>query len=410
MIRSDKKMLSSDYTVVETAIAAASLLVIMIVCLLGNIVICYVVFRKRRLWTEMNMFLVNLAIGDIAMSLISMTVPIETVIAENDIFISGPLCQINAFCNSVLFCNTIFTHTAISIDRYLAVVKSMKKIMTKKKALCALLVVWTLAIVISLGPLLGWGRNAFNASTLQCGFGLPRNKFEGLYIICLAICAFFLPIIIMSYVYCRIYLVVRHHNRRLSTSTRSNYFEAAVQQQRKTVLTFFLALIVFIICWTPFAVCIGVGSSISSRDELPHGLGIATYWCGFLNSAINPYLIGLRSDKFYEAFYRFFCCLCHCCSGNLELHRENNWSGETAETKHHTVTRRKDHVNSCVNSASPDHEETDGLPVRTRTHRQEILTKNDMKRSNTEDRDKTVVVYPHFIHMVGGKLWSEATV
>ena len=44
-----------DFTVVETAFAAAALLVIMIACLTGNLVICYVVFRSRRMWTEMNL-------------------------------------------------------------------------------------------------------------------------------------------------------------------------------------------------------------------------------------------------------------------------------------------------------------------------------------------------------------------
>lgn len=92
MIRFDKKMFFSDYMVVEIVIVVVFLFVIMIVCFLGNIVICYVVFRKRCLWIEMNMFLVNFVIGDIVMSLIFMIVLIEIVIVENDIFISGFFC------------------------------------------------------------------------------------------------------------------------------------------------------------------------------------------------------------------------------------------------------------------------------------------------------------------------------
>lgn len=409
----EEQMFPVDYTVLETAIAAAALLVMMIVCLLGNAVICYVVFRNRRLWTEMNMFIVNLAIGDIAMSLLSMTTPLETVITGQKIFISGPLCQVNAFCNSVLFCNTIFTHTTISIDRFFAVVKPMKKIMTRRKALLALLGVWTLSIFISLGPLLGWGRNTYNGSTLQCGFGFPRNKFEGIYIICLAICAFFLPIVIMSYVYIRIYLAVRRHTRRLSTSTFGNNQDAIIKKQRTVVLTFFLALIAFIICWTPFFVFIAVAVSISSRDELPHGLGIAAYWCGFLNSAINPYLIGLRSERFHEAFTRFFCCLFCCCKRGNEPENEGKYSsGETAETKHYmikqtTLSQRNGHVGSFTNMAFADgsasQETTDGVRAR------EILSNNRIKRSRSQEQDEEVV-YPHFIHLFHGKLWSEATV
>ena len=397
--KSNQDRFPMDYTANERIIAAICLAVIMTACLVGNFVICYVVFRNRRLWTEMNLFLVNLAIGDIAMSLLSMTTPLEAAISGQWTFGTGPVCQLNAFCNSVLFCNTIFTHTTISIDRFLAVVKPMKKIMTRRKALFAILGVWTLSVVISLGPLLGWGRNNYNASTLQCGFGFPRNKIESLYIICLAFCAFLLPIIIMSYVYIRIYWAVRHHTRRISTSTFGNYQEAAIKRQRKTVLTFFLALIVFVICWTPFFVFIAVAVSIRSRDDLPHGLGIAAYWCGFLNSAINPYLIGLRSERFHEAFTRFFCCLCSCCKRDARRQNEGKYlSGKTDTVETNVIQQidlqRNGHVNSFTNLAalnSTQLELTDGPRVHEQEH-------------------QNAVVYPHFIHMVGGKLWSEATV
>ena len=396
-----------DYTVEESAIAAVTLLIIIIVCLVGNAVICYVVIRNRRMWTGMNMFLVNLAIGDIAMSLLSMTTPLQTAIIGEWTFGSGPICQLSAFCNSVLFCNTIFTHTTISIDRFFAVVKPMKKIMTRRKALSAILGVWILAVVISLGPLLGWGRNAYNASTLQCGYGFPRNKFESFYIICLAVFAFLLPIVLMSYAYIRIYLVVRHHTRRLSTSTFGNHQDAVIKEQRRTVLTFFLALIVFVICWTPFFVFIAVAVSIRSRDELPHGLGIAAYWCGFLNSAVNPYLIGLRSERFYEAFKRLYFCLFQCCKRNAEQHNEGKYSSaktDNTETKHcviqHPTSPRNGQVTdprALVNMVA-EVNETDAAPSRER------------KERSRKKESKDAVAYPHFIHMVYGKLWTEAAV
>lgn len=78
--RQKEDVFPMDYSVEETSVAAAALLIIIILCLMGNTVICYVFFRNRRMWTEMNMFLVNLAIGDIAMSL-SMTAPLQTAIS-----------------------------------------------------------------------------------------------------------------------------------------------------------------------------------------------------------------------------------------------------------------------------------------------------------------------------------------
>ncbi|KAJ7381307.1 hypothetical protein OS493_001428 [Desmophyllum pertusum] len=401
-----------DYTVVESAFSAAALLIIMITCLMGNAVICYVVFRNRRMWTEMNMFLVNLAIGDIAMTLLSMTSPLETAIIRQWTFGRGPVCQLNAFCNSVLFCNTIFTHTAISVDRFFAVVKPMKKIMTRRKAFYSILGVWMLSVAISLGPILGWGRNDYNGSTLQCGFGFPKNRFESLYIICLAVFVFLLPITIMSYAYIRIYWVVRHHTRRLSTSTFGNYQDAFIKKQQKTVLTFFLALIAFILCWTPFFVFIAIAVSIPSRDKLPRGLGLAAYWCGFLNSAINPYLIGLRSERFHETFVYVFCCCFRCYKRATEQRCEDNYFSDKtfcAETKSCTPSQmtqlRNGHVSSFLNAV-------DIANVSQQTAVTSSHDKRNDKKARRTGRQENLheAVYPHFIHMAHGKLWNEATV
>lgn len=406
-----------DYTVTETAIAAATLLIIMITCLAGNVVICYVVFRNRRMWTEMNMFLVNLAIGDIAMALLSMTTPVKTAITRQWTYPpAGYVCQLNAFCSSVLIFNTILTHTAISVDRFFAVVKPMKKIMTRKKAFSSILGIWLLSVAVSLGPILGWGRNDYNASTLQCGFGFPKNRIDVLYMIFLAVIAFLVPIIIMSYAYIRIYLVVRHHTRRMSSSTFGNNPEDFAKKQQRIVLTFFLALIAFIVCWMPFFVFIAIAVSISSRDELPHGLGLAAYWCGFLNCSINPYLIGLRSERFHETFTYVFCCRFGYCKRATGRRTEGYSSDKTlyVETKNRTLM----HQISAPSQLSNGHGQSFLNPVATINTSQESIVNPSHDKWNDNTKPRRVgrqenmqgVVYPNFIHMVDGKLWNEATV
>ena len=407
-----------DYTITETAIAAAALLIIMITCLAGNAVICYVVFRNRRMWTEMNMFLLNLAIGDIAMALLSMTTPLKTAITGTWTYPpAGYVCQLNAFCSSVLICNTIFTHAAISVDRYFAVVKPMKKIMTRKKAFVSILGIWLLSVAVSLGPVLGWGRNDYNASTLQCGFGFPKNRIEVLYMIFLAVIAFLLPIIIMSYTYIRIYLVVRHHTRRMSSSTFGTNPDDFAKKQQRIVLTFFLALIAFIVCWMPFFVFISTAASISSRDELPHGLGLAAYWCGFLNCSINPYLIGLRSERFHETFTYVFCfrfCCCKRPAGQRTGGRHSSDKTLCAETKNRTLT----HQTSTPTQLSNGHVQSFLNPVAITNISQETIAIPSHDKSNDDTKERRVgrqenmagVVYPNFIHKFDGKLWNEATV
>ncbi|EDO43759.1 predicted protein, partial [Nematostella vectensis] len=224
----------------------------MLLTIIGNLMVCYVVLSNKRLWTEMNMFLVNLAFGDLAVGLICMVFPLITAIKREWIFGRGILCQLNACCNSVLFCSTIFTHTVISIDRYIVIVHPMKKIMTRKKAALMIVGVWVFSVFIVLGPVFGWGRMEYNASTLQCGFGFPRDKMASMYIVIVAIIAFIIPLLIMTYTYIRIYISVLEHTRRMSETATAMQQQAVFSAQKRIVFTFFIALLAFFACWAPF--------------------------------------------------------------------------------------------------------------------------------------------------------------
>ena len=227
----------------------------------------------------------------------------------------------------------------------------------------------------------------------------------------LAAIAFLLPIIIMSYTYIRIYLVVRHHTRRMSSSAFGNNPDSFAKKQKRIVLTFFFALIAFIICWIPFFVFIAIAASISSRDELPHGLGLAAYWCGFLNSSINPYLIGLRSERFQETFAYVFCCRFCCCNQATRRQTEGRHPSDKtlcAETKNRTLTHQTDnvHAQSFLNPIAVIN--TSQETIVTLSH--DKLNDNTKPRRAGRQENMAGVVYPNFIHMVDGKLWNEAAV
>lgn len=298
------------YSVLETSIAAVSLCLIILLTILGNTTTCYVVFKNKRLWTEMNMFLVNLAIGDLAVGFLSMVFPLVTSIKREWIF-SNTICQLNACCNSVLFCSTIFTHTVISIDRYFAIVHPMKKFMTTTKAFLMILAVWIFSVVIVMGPIFGWGHMEYNPTTLQCGYGFPRSKLESLYMVLLVLIAFVIPLITMTVLYVKLYRSLRGHTRRMSTATISGaQRQAALKSQIRVGVTFFMALIAFFICWAPFCSFIAIAAAVKVKTSIPHGLGLAAYWCGFVNSLCNPFIIGLRNEQFKAGFVQIYCCCC----------------------------------------------------------------------------------------------------
>ena len=427
-----------DLSVAETSILAVVLCLIMFFDIVGNGVMATVVLRNKRMWTETNMFLMNLVFGDIAVSLLSMPVPLVTVIRREWIFERGPLCSLNAYCSSLFFVATIFTHTTISIDRYMACVKPMHKVITRKKATLMIMGVWILSAVISLGPLVGWGRNDYNASTLQCGFGFPRNKFETLYMLLLAVIAFIIPICIMTFAYIRTYLVVRKSSRRISTTTFGQQRQRNVELQKKIVITFFLALIAFIVCWTPFFAFIASAASSDTIQNIPRGLGVAAYWCGFLNSACNPFIIGLRNEQFKEAFRQFLCWPINC-------FRKTRKVDDRISLSQRTLTRTEDFIdgkkkwiapssdcplpqnktetvasfvtlsNSAITNDSCDgqiiaHKSIDLLTNSQTKEKGQHNPQQKARKTGRQEMNHVSISYEIFLHHIGEKVWRESGV
>ena len=433
---SDNALYEVDFSFTETTTLAALLCLIMFFDIAGNGMMATVVLRNKRMWTETNMFLMNLVFGDIAVSLLSMPVPLVTVIRREWIFERGPLCSLNAYCSSLFFVATIFTHTTISIDRYMACVKPMHKVITRKKATLMIMGVWILSAVISLGPLVGWGRFDYNASTLQCGFGFPRNKFETLYMLLLAVIAFIIPICIMTFAYIRIYFTVRRSTRRMSITTFGQQRQQNVQLQKKIILTFFLALIAFIVCWTPFFAFIAVAANSFTRQNIPRGLGVAAYWCGFLNSACNPFIIGLRNEQFKEAFRKVVCSPFIRCRRSKEVAGGSSFSQfNTSPNENfgigkemykrpsiHDPLRKRETVTSFVsllNSTTTKGDRNEEPSMRrsldslitTQTNGKE--NQNSQQRTRKKGRhevDQPAIRYGKFLHHVGDKFWFESGV
>ena len=406
-----------DFTATETSITAATLILIIFLTIVGNSTICFVIFRNKRMWTEMNLFLLNLALGDIALCL-SMGFSLVTAIKREWTYgEDGPVCVFNGALTATLSCNTIFTHTLISIDRYFAVVMPMRKMMTKKKAALMILGGWILSLAIALAPVFGLGRIGYNGTTMQCGPAFPKTKLESLYVAILALLGFILPLGIMTCVYVKIYLVVRRHARRISTTMFGRAAKSAMEVQRKIVLTFFLVLVAFFVCWTPFFVFISVALATASRDEIPHGLGIAAFCCGYFNSACNPFIIGLRSDHFRDAFHKLLCWPILLCRRAFRPENKIDRSPESTrstDTKHQIAdyTQSNEALRAYVTFTTEENNQQDRNIIKNDGT---VLPGKYEKRhrksgAQVEEILKDALVFENFIHVIGNKVWSESAV
>jgi len=96
----------------------AAVLVLMLLILLGNVVVVVTIVRRAELrHKHVNVFIVNLAVGDLMVCFFVASIQIPS--AAFDRWVLGPVaCKLIPYVQLVTIASTTFLLTAMSIDRY----------------------------------------------------------------------------------------------------------------------------------------------------------------------------------------------------------------------------------------------------------------------------------------------------
>ena len=160
------------------------LVVIIIICslmcgltILGNLVVILAVSLVRKLQTASNILIVSLAVSDILVGilimplamgklfpscrpLISFVVVLVLEISNNNWILGSVMCDIWTSTDVFLCTSSILNFLVISIDRYCIINHPFKYAPMRKVKLLSLMItgVWVVSALVSLPPILGWGR------------------------------------------------------------------------------------------------------------------------------------------------------------------------------------------------------------------------------------------------------------
>ncbi|XP_011369376.1 alpha-1D adrenergic receptor, partial [Pteropus vampyrus] len=258
-----------------------------LIAVAGNLLVILSVACNRHLQTVTNYFIVNLAVADLLLS--TTVLPFSATMEVLGFWAFG-----RAFCDvwaavDVLCCTaSILSLCTISVDRYVGVRHSLKypAIMTERKAAAILALLWAVALVVSVGPLLGWKEpvppdERFCSITEEAGYAVFSS-----------VCSFYLPMAVIVVMYCRVYVVARSTTRSLEAgvkrergkasevvlrihcrgatsgadgthggmrSTKGHTFRSSLSvrllkfsREKKAAKTLAIVVGVFVLCWFPF--------------------------------------------------------------------------------------------------------------------------------------------------------------
>lgn len=173
----------------------------------GSVLVIAAISTTKRLQTVTNLFVVSLATADLLVAILVLPLGIATTVLGHWPFGTW-VCEVWRSLDILLCTASILNLCAISLDRYFAITQPLIYATRRSKKLASFMIigVWTLSSVITFPPLLGWTDRATDEH--KCEISLHRG-----YRVYSAMGSFFVPFVIMLFVYCRIFAVARRRRR-----------------------------------------------------------------------------------------------------------------------------------------------------------------------------------------------------
>lgn len=205
----------SQVSLPEKILVGIACVIVIFLTLIGNTLVVSVIIRFKRLKNATNYILLSLAIADITVTfLVMIPAMIQDVIQKwifNDLF-----CKFyNAF--DITCCTASILHLLlVAMDRYVAIFKPLayKNLVRTWHVFVGVISVWTLSLCMSFIPIfLGLNLKDSSEPGPKDTCMLEANM---VYAVISSSLSFFIPLIIMTCVYFRIFIVAKHQAKAIA--------------------------------------------------------------------------------------------------------------------------------------------------------------------------------------------------
>ncbi|POI24383.1 hypothetical protein CIB84_011867 [Bambusicola thoracicus] len=239
--------------VAAKALLIAAYSIIIVFSLFGNVLVCHVIIKSKRLRSATSLFIVNLAVADIMITLLNTPFTLARFVNSTWIFGKG-MCHVSRFAQYCSLHVSALTLTAIAVDRH------------QVRA--------------------HWSREqeSLEGSDLFWKY-LDLTTFVLLYV---------LPLLIISAAYMTVAKKLWLRNV-IGDVTTEQYF-ALRKKNKKTIKMLMLVVILFAICWFPLNCYVVLLSSQTIRSN--NALYFAFHWLAMSSTCYNPFIYCWLNDSF----------------------------------------------------------------------------------------------------------------
>ncbi|EDO38512.1 predicted protein, partial [Nematostella vectensis] len=273
-------------------------IILSLVGLIGNILVLWIVKKKRNEGKVIYLFIGALAVTDVLLLAISPIFEFPALVLGKWPF-SDLACQFHAFYILSLANASILLMAATAINRYFQVVRPnyYRILFTPSRTRFFICGTYLFACFAPVPYLASGEQYTFNPGKGFC-FQKPNLKPASLSIYFSCSCS----MLVLTACYFKIFKSIHNHQARVTAMQQnSNFISGPSVQDIKVTRTLFLTVLGFVCCWTPVIV-MDIIDMTRGLFSLPRELYFLYFFLATLSSVINPFIYGVMNPMFREEY------------------------------------------------------------------------------------------------------------
>ena len=278
----------------------------------GNGLLIYVIYANHNLHSLRNAFVASLAAADLMLACTDIVYQALEKVVINFQPPHPSICFIILLSGVLFGSASVFNLTAMTLVRYISIRYPLhfNRYVNAHRSAAIVLAVWLTAFCLAFPPLI-WRPEGVVCSTTK-----PSDEHiinEAIYMSAEWLFWFFIPLLLISFSYYRIYLIARGQARQIAALEVSTDIEGSTTKTRGRVSSLrekkagrMVAILIgfWVLCWMPFFTVLTI-SKFKSR--VPSSVMRLFLCLMFANSAINPIVLTRYNRELKEAVKKLVC-------------------------------------------------------------------------------------------------------
>ncbi|XP_049625585.1 neuropeptide Y receptor type 2 [Suncus etruscus] len=283
---------------------------IILLGVIGNSLVIHVVIKFKSMRTVTNFFIANLAVADLLVNTLCLPFTLTyTLMGE---WTMGPvLCHLVPYAQALAVQVSTITLTVIALDRHRCIVYHLESRISKRISFLIIGLAWAISALLA-SPLAIFREYSLieivtDFKIMACTEKWPgeeKSIYGTIYSLSTIIILYFLPLLIISISYTRIWSKLKNH---VSPGAANDHYH---RRRRTTTKMLVCVVVVFAVSWLPlhaFQLAVDIDSQVLDLKEYKL-IFTVFHIIAMCSTFANPILYGWMNSNYRKAFLSAFRC------------------------------------------------------------------------------------------------------